>query len=118
MTAVGARTPEELETLLEDAFVLRDTNALVQLFEAGAVLVAAGSLHETRGRTYIGAVAARMWELGHIYVADPRRVLQVGDTALVLCPGAVNVVRRGDEGTWRYAIASWVPQQDPGGTRK
>jgi len=28
----GARTPEELETLLEDAFVVHDPQALAQLF--------------------------------------------------------------------------------------
>ncbi len=33
-----ARTPEELETLLEDAFVIRDREAVAELFEHGAVL--------------------------------------------------------------------------------
>ncbi len=32
----GARTPEELDALLEDAFVLRDPGALASLFEARA----------------------------------------------------------------------------------
>ena len=36
----GARTPEELETLFEDAFVIRDRTALAGLFEDGAVLSA------------------------------------------------------------------------------
>jgi len=36
------RTPEELETLLEDAFVLHDPQALAQLFQPGAMLVAGG----------------------------------------------------------------------------
>ena len=36
--SVGARTPEELETLLEDALLLRDGPALAELFESGAVL--------------------------------------------------------------------------------
>ena len=39
----GARTPEELETLLEDAFVVRDGEALIELFEDGAVLVGSGA---------------------------------------------------------------------------
>lgn len=117
MTARGARIPEELETLLEDAFVLRDAEALVQLFEARALLVVAGDLQEARGHQEIGGVAARMWELGHVYVADPRRVLQVGDTALVVAAGAVNVVRRGDEGTWRYAIAFLETQEELGAKR-
>ena len=42
----GARTPAELETLLEDAFLLCDNLALVQLFEPTAVLVAGGGLDD------------------------------------------------------------------------
>ncbi len=34
---VGAGTPEELETLFEDALVMRDVQALAELFEEGAV---------------------------------------------------------------------------------
>ena len=101
----GARTPEELETLLEDAFLLRDPNGLGQLFESGAVLVAGGGLQEARGREEIAGVAARVWELGRTYVADPRHILQAGDTALILAGGAINVARRGEDHGWRYAIA-------------
>jgi len=104
MTA-GARTPEELETLLEDAFVLRDTETLAQLFEPRAVLATGGGLQEARGHEEIGGAAAGVWKLGRMYVANPRRVIQVGDTALVLAGGATNVVRRGDDAAWRYAIA-------------
>jgi hypothetical protein len=101
----GARTPEELETLLEDAFVLRNHEALVQLFEPGAVLLAGGGLSEARGLQDIAQAAAQLWDLDRIYLADPRRVLQVRDTALVLSGRAISVVRRGDDGTWRYAIS-------------
>ena len=34
-----------------------------------------------------------------------RRILQVRDTALVLAGSATNVVRRTDDGSWRYAIS-------------
>ena len=34
----GARTPEELEALFEDAFVTRDAEALCAMFAEGAVL--------------------------------------------------------------------------------
>lgn len=105
------RGPEELEDLLEDAFVLRNAKALVQLLEVGAVLATIGSSHEARGRYDIGDVAAHLWTLRH-YVADPRRVLQAGDTTPILCPEAVNVVRRGDEGTWRYTIAFIGTERD------
>jgi hypothetical protein len=101
----GARTPEELETLLEDAFVLHDRQALAQLFHPGAILVAGGGPPEARGRRQIARVATQLWDLDRSYVADPRRVLQVHDTALVLAGHAINVVRRGTDGFWRYAIS-------------
>ena len=100
----GARTPEELETLLEDSFVLRDYQALAQLFHPAAVLVTGGGLPEARGRRQIAQVATQLWDSRRLYLADPRRVLQVRDTALVLAGRAINVVRR-DEGSWRYAIS-------------
>ena len=100
----GARTPEELETLLEDAFVLHDPKALAQLFQPGAMLVAGGGLPEARGRRQIAQVATQLWDSQRLYLADPRRVLQVRDTALVLAGRAINVVRR-DDGSWRYAIS-------------
>jgi hypothetical protein len=100
----GARTPEELETLLEDAFVLHDPQALAQLFHPGATLVT-DRLPEARGRRQIAQVAAQLWESERSYLADPRRVLQVRDTALVLAGRATNVIRRADDGSWRYAIS-------------
>ena len=109
----GARTPEELETLLEDAFVLRDQRALGQLFQPGAVLVAGGGLAEARGHQQIVRVAAQLWDRDRGYLADPRRILQVRDTALVLAGRATNVVRRGDDGSWRYAIALLGPGPAP-----
>jgi hypothetical protein len=101
----GARTPEELETLLEDAFLLHDPQALARLFHPGAMLVAGGGLPEARGRRQITQVAARLWDTERLYLADPRRVLQARGTALVLAGRAINVVRRTDDGSWRYAIS-------------
>jgi hypothetical protein len=101
----GARTPEELETLLEDAFMLHDQHALAQLFQPGAVLVTDGGLPEARGRQQITQVATQLWDAERRYLADPRRVLQVRNTALVLASHALNVARRSDHGSWRYAIS-------------
>jgi hypothetical protein len=101
----GARTPEELETVLEDAFVLHDPHALARLFEPGAMLVVDGELPEARGRRQIARVAAQLWDAERLYLADLRRVLQARDTALVLTGHAINVVRRTDHGSWRYAIS-------------
>lgn len=101
----GARTPEELETLLEDAFVMRNGNALAELFEVGAVLVAGGGGREARGADEIARLAREMWERDRTYLADPRRVVQARTTGLVLASHGINVVRRGTDGAWRYAIA-------------
>ncbi len=99
----GARTPEDLETLLEDAFVIRDPAALAGLFEERAVLVA-GDGRVVRGSGAIARLAAAMWERDRTYVADPRQVVQASDLALILGERAINVARRGDDGGWRYAI--------------
>lgn len=101
----GAHTPEELETLLEDAFVVRDSDALAQLFEDGALLVAGGGPREARGTAEIARLATAMWERDRTYLADPRRVLQSRETALVVAERGINVLRRGSDGTWRFAIS-------------
>ena len=46
-----------------------------------------------------------MLERNRTYLADPRLVLQARDTGLVVTKRGVNVVRRGGDGAWRYAIA-------------
>jgi hypothetical protein len=99
----GARTPEELETLFEDAFVIRDREALAELFEDGAVLGDAWS--EARGGDEIARLACEMWEHDRTYVAEPRRVLQARNTGLIVAQQGINVVRRCGDGVWRYAIA-------------
>ena len=101
----GARTPEELETLFEDAFVTRDREALAQLFEDGAVLVGSDGPQEAHGGEEIARFATAMWDHDRTYVADPRRVVQARDTALVVAVRGINVVRRGSDGAWRYAIS-------------
>ena len=67
----GARTPEELEALLEDAFVLRDPRALAQLFRPGAMLVVGGGLPDARGHQQITRLAARLWRLDYPTVGMP-----------------------------------------------
>lgn len=101
--SVGARTPEELETLFEDSLVLRDRQALAELFENGAVLVV-GDERSARGGEDIARLALVTWEGDHTYVADPKRVMQARDLALIVSERGINVVRRGSDGTWRYAI--------------
>ena len=100
----GARTPEELDALLEDAFVVRDHRALAALFESEALLVH-GAAREARGAREIASWATETWSSGLTYVGTPPRVLQAGDTALVLTPQGIGVARRRDDRAWRYAIA-------------
>ena len=57
----GARTPEELESLLEDAFLTRDAEALREMFDEGAVLIAGARRQEARGRGAIGRLASSLW---------------------------------------------------------
>ncbi len=107
----GARTPEELESLLEDAFLTRDAEALSEMFEEGAVLIAGARQHEARGGEEIGRLARELWDCDETYLAEPRRVVQARRTALVLANGAISVVRRGGDGDWRYAIALLRPDK-------
>jgi hypothetical protein len=99
----GARTPEELETLLEDALVMRDREALAKLFEAGAVL-REGDGPLTRGAQDIAHLSLTTWEGDRAYVADPRHVIQARDIALIVAEQGVNVARRDHDGDWRYVI--------------
>lgn len=110
--ATGARSPEELETLLEDAFVLGDAAALARLFNAGGVLAPGGGLPAARGNAEIGRVG---WLSERRYLAEPLQVIMVRDVALVIGRSGLTVTRRGDDGTWRYLIA--VLQSRPEGER-
>ena len=103
--AGGARTPEDLETLLEDAFVLRSGEAITELLEDDAVLVVDDGIREAHGRQEIARLARQMWQGNRSYLAEPRRILQAGNTALIMTNHGANVVRRGTDGAWRYAIA-------------
>jgi hypothetical protein len=97
-----ARTPEELETLFEDAVLTRDGEAMSELFAEGAVLVL-GDDRLARGEEIAGAALAA-WDGDKLYVADPRKVVQARNIALAIADGAITVARRGADGTWRYAI--------------
>jgi ketosteroid isomerase-like protein len=99
-----ARTPDELDALLEDAFVLRDRRAVAALFESDALLVDAVA-GQARGAGGIASWAMQTWKRGLTYAAAEPRVLQAGDTALVLTPDGIAVARRHHHRAWRYAIA-------------
>lgn len=106
--APGARSPEELDRLLEDAVVLRDPAALAGLYAASGVLVVGTT--RAGGRPEIVRAAPRLWNDGFGYVADAGRVETAGDLALVLGGGSAHVARRARDGTWRLVITVLDPR--------
>jgi Domain of unknown function (DUF4440) len=110
----GARTQEELETLFEDAFVLRDRAAAGELFDDGAVLMETEGA-EAHGADAIGDALAALWARDRTYVAHPRHVLRARDTALLVAAAGIHVLRRRADGTWRAAISLLDLQTPIGG---
>ncbi|MGH3264381.1 MAG: hypothetical protein ACRDNS_20570 [Trebonia sp.] len=99
----GASTPEELESLFEDALMMGDRRLLGGLFETATVLVSPFGSGEVRGGARIASHACALRDGGYVYLADSRRVLQARDTALLVAQQAVNVMRRGADrrcATW------------------
>ena len=109
----GARTPEELETLFEDALLVRDHQVLTALFESGATLVMSSAEPVRGGEAIARAALASRNGIG-AYVADPRRVLLARNSALVVTDRGVNVMHRGDDGAWRYAIVLHAVEESNG----
>ncbi len=107
----GGQTPEELETLLEDAILLGDADAVAALFQPSGVLVVGGA-HQLRGRGQVREAAAALCLYRPGYLGEPRRVFQVRDVALLLGRDVVNLARRGDDGTWRYEICVLLPDRE------
>jgi hypothetical protein len=110
----GARTPEDLEALFEDALVMRSVTMLGELFDDHAVLVTreAGT---ARGVTDVVALALAALRDGNLYTADPRLVTQTRDIALIIGACGTNVACRGRDGVWRFTIV--LQEIDPGEKR-
>ncbi len=89
--------------LFEDALLIRDPASLATLVEEAAVLVA-GDVQPARGGEEIARLALATWEGDRTYVADPRRVVQARDIALIVVERGVNVARRDRNDAWRYAV--------------
>lgn len=103
ITGAGARTPEELEALHEDALVMRDIAMLRGVYDEQAVLAAAS------GKTASGVndcveLALASWQGDHPYVADPCSLTLAGDLTLIVSRDRISVARRDRHGGWRYAI--------------
>jgi len=102
-----ARTPEELETLLEDALVLGDPVALSGLFEPAAIVAHSGRrAHGDQIATFL----ARLRGNGFTYVAEPHLVLRARNTALLVARDSISVVHRAADASWRFAITAIDPR--------
>lgn len=96
------RTYDELESLLEDAVLLRDRDAVAALFEPHGLLVVGD--HRARGPRGIARAAPRLWARDP-YLADPSSALRVHGLALAVGAESVTVARCGTDGLWRYPFA-------------
>ncbi len=102
--AVHGWSPEDLEMLLEDAFVLRDAAALADLFEPGAVVASVESQQR------VSDIGDEIWKLG--FWSEPRLVVENGHTAVVIGSRAINVMHGSEGGSWRYAICVFDTRED------
>ena len=79
-----ARSPEELSTQLEDAFLVGDRRGLAELFDERAVLAPHDADADVRGSDAVATFAAARWGADRRYLGQVRRVVQAGDTAAVV----------------------------------
>ena len=98
---MSASSPEELETLLEDAVLLGDQAAVLSLFEVGAVLITGSRV------TGPEQALTELTSLG--YVAATRTVTGRREVAVIVGDHAVNVSCRSPDGSWRLVAAIMRP---------
>jgi hypothetical protein len=104
---VAAGSPEELETLLEDALLLQDHEAVTALFEDRGVVVSGPGC--VSGRTQAAGLLA-----GRDFVASSGTATVIRGVAVVVGEHAVNLSRRGPDGQWRLVAAILIhPQRSP-----
>jgi hypothetical protein len=101
----GAQTPEELETLLEDALLRGDHATVAALFRPRSVLAARGD-RPVYGSVESASRALSLWDTEHPYLADPQQVVVAHDLGLVIGEFGTNVMRRGRSGVWQFAIVA------------
>jgi hypothetical protein len=89
--------------LFEDALLIRDPEALADLFAEGALLTTSDN-RSARGGEAIARLALATSKGDDSYVADPQRIVQARDIALIVAERGANVLCRGPDGFWRYAI--------------
>ncbi|MGZ8688233.1 MAG: hypothetical protein ACXWZP_07375 [Gaiellaceae bacterium] len=107
MTAL-ARTPDDLDALLEDASVLGDPACFRALFDEHALLVDPWG-REARGADAIAGAFRELRSREGAYVACASRILCNGGSALVVADGGTHVMRRTSGRVWRVTISLLDP---------
>jgi uncharacterized protein (TIGR02246 family) len=115
-----ATSPDQIHRMFEDAFNAGDSDALMELYEPDATLIAQpGSV--VRGLDEIRAALGGFLALKGKIRVDTKLVLTVGDLAylantwslegtgadgepVTLGATTAEVARRGEDGNWRYVI--------------
>jgi hypothetical protein len=100
----GARTAEELTTLLEDALIVGDLAEIERLFEADAALLLRDTGDEAHGAAAIARALIESERHDGSYVATPELVLRSRDLALTIGAG-IHVLRHDPDRTWRHALS-------------
>jgi len=112
---MAAKSPEENHKLFQDAVGQADIDALIELYQADAVMTLPGS--ELRGHTQLRAFFESWLHAPANVTLEPLQVLTQGDTALektrcvsIEADGTQSVsystvvLRRQADGQWRIAI--------------
>ncbi|WP_321891719.1 YybH family protein [Burkholderia cenocepacia] len=123
----SARTPEAIASVMEARFNSRDVAVALEIFHPESVLVdSTGTMH--RGLEAIGNELWKLFRTGLPMRAKQRELIVTGDIALLISDWsfdgvgpdgtviktketATDVMRRGEDGIWRYLI------DNPFGTR-
>ena len=115
----SAASPEDLHKLLEQMLNSGDVDALVDLYAVDGILMARGA--PARGSSAIRQALVEYVALKPTIQLATRRVVQAGDTALLLADWqfhgttgdggqvstsgtSIEVARRQPDGSWRYVI--------------
>jgi hypothetical protein len=109
--SVVVSSPDELVTMLEDAFVMRRPDDVAALFEPNAVVAVTVGEHlsEARGRPAIADIAALLWARGATFIAGPNDTILAGRRALVVGPSLIASLHRGRDKAWRLELGFLTP---------
>ncbi|MBA5800442.1 MULTISPECIES: YybH family protein [Rhizobium] len=115
-----ARTAEEFYPVMKVRLNSLDVETALGVFDSACIMIdAAGAIH--RGLEAIGGELEKYFSLGLQMDMAKRHLFTTGDTALLICDWsydgiardgttvnmkgtASDVIRRGDDGIWRYII--------------